>query len=127
MKFYFSDKNAFEAEIICSVLDSENIRYKVYSEEETSSIQYVGFMMTTCCVSELKYSIAINTSLDQWDFLNYLIRKEIKYAKKYQKQIDKLEKCLELSEENKKQAKKCKKKADNMVEVSGSFGIILNE
>ena len=96
MKFYFSDKNAFEAEVICSVLESENIRYNFVDYKDSSYT--TTFMPTVFMISEPKFSIVIDTSLEHWDFLQFLIKKKFKQIKKQQKQINKLEKCLSLEQ-----------------------------
>lgn len=103
MKFYFLDKNAFEADVICSVLESENIRYK-FVDHKVSSYT-TSFVPIAFIVSEPTFSIVIDTSLEHWDFLKFLIKKKFKQIKKQQKQINKLERCLNLEQKSIKNEK----------------------
>lgn len=87
MKFVFTDKNSIETDIIIDILTDEHISYKVI--EQRVPIIVIPFVFTELII----YDIEINTTLEQFDFVQFLLKKAIKKQKKIFKQINLLEKC----------------------------------
>lgn len=87
MKFIFTDKNPIETDIIIDILADEHINYKVI--EQRVPIIVMPFVFTELII----YDIEINTTLEQFDFVQFLLKKAIKKQKKIFKQINLLEKC----------------------------------
>ena len=87
MKFVFTDKNPVETDIITNILTDEHISYKVI--EQRVPIVVMPFVFTELII----YDIEINTTLEQFDFVNFLFKKAMKKQKKIFKQINLLEKC----------------------------------
>lgn len=87
MKFIFTDKNPIETDIIIDILTDEHISYKVI--EQRVPIVVMPFAFTELII----YDIEINTTLEQFDFINFLFKKAMKKQNKIFKQINLLEKC----------------------------------
>ena len=87
MKFVFVDKNPIETDIIIDILTDEHISYRV--QEQRIPIVVMPFVFTELII----YDIEINTTLEQFDFINFLFKKAMKKQNKIFKQINLLEKC----------------------------------
>lgn len=93
MIFYFNDKNDFEKRIIDDILCEHHIKHKIItnhipydSEEEEDFIDEIYI---------ISYDIQVDTSLEMFDYLKWLVDKRII-------QVVKLNKCFKKKAKGKK-------------------------
>lgn len=96
MIFYFNDKNDFEKRIIDDVLCEHNIKHKIITNHIPYETNENEEFFEEIYI--LSYDIQVNTSLEMFDYLKWLVDKRII-------QVVKLNKCLK---------KRMKKKKDEI-------------
>lgn len=99
MKFYFTELDDLQYDLLTDILFEEHIPFKLVASKN-KSIGHVHFSssFTLFCpmINDVK-DICIDTSLEKFDFIKYLLDCRLRQFNKQQKIIDKLEDCLRLS------------------------------
>lgn len=96
MIFYFTDKNDFEKRIIEDILSDNHIGYKVITNYIDAEITADDKEYDDIYI--VSYDIKINTSLEMFDYLKWLVDKRII-------QVVKLNKCYRKREKRHKVSK----------------------
>ena len=99
MKFYFTELDGLQYDLLTDILFEEHIPFKLVASNN-KNIGHVHFSssFTLFCtmINDVK-DICIDTSLEKFDFIKYLSDCRLQQVNKQQKIIDKLEDCLRLS------------------------------
>lgn len=105
MKFTFLDKTDKELDLIISILKDESISYRIQRDEYTN-VSFSPFGICYTSTSSNTSNVVVDTTLEKFDYLNFVFEKKLKSVKKSEKKVEKLERCFNLKSTKKKLVRK---------------------
>lgn len=111
MKFYFDDGECFD--LLETILIKEKIHYTYEYEDDLSFGSVVWSPFGIQINHDKNKRLVVHTDLEHYDFINFLLKKELKKEKKRDKMLKTLEKCYKLTKSKTK-----KKSNDNIPKIT---------